>query len=272
VVKKRKIIVIPSAGLGNRMRVLSSCVQIAIKDDRTLWIVWPNNAALGCDITDIFQSIGIDYYIPPKWIHFLLAQIYRHGAIKRFTKAYKLISRTFFDSSIFDEDTEHNNQPKINRNDSAILVATCFAFGSGQNYKLFKFTDYLENEADREYKQIGEPYIGIHIRRTDHVELIKHSPLENYLTQIDRCILDNPRQKFFLATDDEETKIHLRDKYENLIYSLNHKLGRAYLEGIHGAVIELLLLSRSSKIICSKLSSYSDTAIALGNIKKIVNV
>jgi hypothetical protein len=270
--KKKKIIVVTSAGLGNRMRVLSSCIQTAIKDDRTLWIVWPKNSTLGCDITDIFESIGINYYVPQKWIHYMIAQIYRHGAIRRFYKIYKLISRIFFDSSIFDADIEYNNQLESNINDKTILVATCFAFGSKHDYKLFNFTDYLKKKAEKEFQKINGPYIGIHIRRTDHVDIIQQSPLEKYMDQIDKSLLDHPTQKFFLATDDETVKNYLTHKYKRLIYTFNHTIGRIDIQGIYGAVIELLLLSKSTKLICSALSSYSDTAILIGDIKEVINV
>lgn len=270
--KNKKIIVIPLAGLGNRMRMLSSCIQIAKRDNRTVWIVWPIDSDLGCDIYDIFKSVGVEYSVPPKLIHYILTKIYRIGAIKKYYKFYKLFSKLFSDSSIFDDDIwKANRQLNVNQEVTTILVASCLAFNE-QDFKLFKFTDYLELESDREYKKIGNSYIGIHIRRTDHVNATMYSPDQNYLAQINSCIQNNPEQKFFLATDDWETKKYFEERYEKLIYTLDLKLGRKDLEGIHGAIIELILLSRSKKIICSAISSYSTAAVLLGDIRETIFV
>jgi hypothetical protein len=293
-VKKKRIVVIPLAGLGNRMRVLSSCIQIAKREDRALWIVWPVNSDLGCDITDIFESIGMEYSVPPKWLRFILINVYRTGAIRRFYTFYKFFSGLFFSNSIFDRDiideTQSNqlNTVKWNSDGSTILVATCLAFGeqhsqlevadylknedSRELFKSFRFTDYLRNEVDREYNKIGESYIGIHIRRTDHIDIIKNNPYQSYLTVIDRFVKENPAQKFFLATDSEETKQYFLNEYRNMFHTVNYKLGRADLEGIYGGIIELLLLAHSTKIICSIISSYSNTAILIGNVEEVAYV
>ena len=272
-VRKKKIVLILSAGLGNRMRVIASSIQYAKKHNRSVWIVWPKNSALGCGINDIFENIGINYKVPNKFIKFLLTQLFRHGVIRNYFKIYKRLFKILSIDSVFDDDMKYDNQPQMEINSNkTVLITTCYAFGSDQDYKLFRFTDYIKNEVEKEYQKINGPYIGIHIRRTDHIDVIKHSPLENYLTQINKCILENPSQKFFLATDDGKTKEYLSKKYGERFYTINHKLGRGDLAGIQGAVIELLLLSKSSIIICSALSSYSDTAILLGNIKYIINI
>ncbi|WP_461450187.1 O-fucosyltransferase family protein [Mucilaginibacter sp.] len=268
--KKKSITVIPSGGLGNRMRVISSCVNIAKTDQRELVIAWPNNSELGCEITDIFKSIGLNYKIPSKLNYFILVQLYRHGAVKKFYRLYKFFSKLFFDKTVFDNDTEFN-RPEISENDDAILVSTCFAFRD-LDLTQFKFIDHLNKKTDEFYNLIGGDYIGIHVRRTDHSAIIKLSPLENYLLQIDKCILNNPQQKFYLATDDINTKNLLVEKYGERLYTSDHKLSRENLEGIHGAVIELLLLSKATHIICSSMSSYSDTAILIGNINNVIFV
>ena len=292
-VMKKKIIVVPQAGLGNRMRVLASAVQLAKRDNRELWIAWPVNAALGCEMTDIFQSIGMDYSVPPKWINFLLTNIYRPGTNSRFYGFLKFVSKFFAGQTLFDNDIrdDRNNrvkQLKISSEESTVLVATCFPFGDqpveevyndymkneelAEQFANFKFSEILKERVKQEYQKIGEPYIGIHIRRTDHVHTIKDSPDENYITQIDRYLAENPNQNFLLATDDEPTKVFFKQKYGSQMHIFNHKIGRDDLEGIYGGVVELLMLANSRKIICSCKSSYSNTAIVLGGIKDIVYI
>jgi len=292
--KRKSLLVIPLAGLGNRMRVLSSCIQLAKRENRILWVVWPVNSDLGCDITDIFESIGMEYSVPPKWIRYLLVNFYRTGAIKRFYRFYKLFSQLFFSNSIFDRDIidDASANPlkavKWNSEASCILVATCLAFheqdtGSDvatylknevnrELFKSFRFTDYLINEVNREYGKMGKPYIGIHVRRTDHADIIKNNPYESYLDKINKFLLEDPDQKFFLATDSDETKKYFLNKYFDKFYTVGYKLGRSDLEGIYGGVIELLLLANSKKIICSIISSYSNTAVLIGDIRDVTYV
>lgn len=270
--KRKKLIVIPNAGLGNRMRVIASCVQIAKKENRELVMVWPKNAALNCDITDIFETIGLNYSTPSRLKSFFLSNIYRHGAVQKFSNIYKSVANVFSINSVFDADTIEGNMPKLNPEDNTLIVATCFAFGTGQDYHSFKFDKNLREKTETEYKKIGDNYIGVHIRRTDHADLIKHSPFENYLAQMDKCIKENPSQKFFLATDNEETKTLLTQRYGERVYTFQHNVSRNNIEGVHGAIVELLLLSKSQKIICSTMSSFSDTAILLGNVEDVINV
>lgn len=292
-IKRKKLVVVPLAGLGNRMRVLSKCVQIAKDENRSLYVAWPINSALGCSITDIFESIGVEYFTPPKWINTLLTQIYRTGAIKRFFPLYKIVSKFFFDNSVFDDDIVDDRLMKVkplklNNQHTKLLVATCLSFSednessnwndylknenSRQLFKNFRFTDHLNNKIDEEYLKLSNNYIGIHIRRTDHATVIKYSPIENYLKHIDKCLTINPTQKFFLATDDEVIKKFIFNKYKGLVYIFNSKLGRGDAEGIYGGIIELMLLSKSVKIICSMISSYSSAAILIGDIHEVMYV
>jgi len=292
-VTKKKIIVVPQAGLGNRMRVLASAVQLAKRDNRELVIAWPVNEALGCELTDIFQSIGMEYSVPPQWLNLLLTNIYRPGTNSRFYGFLKFFSKLFsgqtlFDSDIRDDQTNRVKQLKISSEESTVLVATCFPFGDqaveetyndymkneelAEQFANFKFSEILKERVKQEYQKIGEQYVGIHIRRTDHVHTTRDSPDENYIVQIDRYLAENPTQKFLLATDDEPTKVFFKQKYGELMHVFNHKIGRDDLEGIYGGVVELLMLAHSSKIICSCKSSYSNTAIVLGGIKEIVYI
>ncbi|TLV03711.1 hypothetical protein [Dyadobacter luticola] len=270
--KKKKLIVIPLAGLGNRMRTLASSVQIAKRDNRELCVVWPVNADLGCDITDIFESIGMPYTRPSRFVNFLLSNLYRLTLISKFFGLYKLFSKLFADYSVFDDDIYGaKNKLEISNEYDTILVASCLSF-STQDYSLFRFNVNLRNEVARETAKIGQEYIGIHIRRTDHKDTIQHSPDENYLKHIDHCILANPQQKFFLATDDLPTKAFFTSHYEGRIFTLDSKMGRGNLEGINAAIVEMLMLSQSTKLLCSAISSFSTAAILLGNIRDVVFV
>lgn len=291
---RKKILVIPLAGLGNRMRVLSSCVAIAKRDNRSLYIVWPINSDLGCGLEDIFQSVGIDYKIPNKFISYILANVYRVGMIKRFYGIYKSVSSLFFNTVVFDGDIIDynviNKLKKIERlsNKSNLMIASCMSFNDEQyginffeylkdeinrpQLNSFVFNSYIINKVDQEYNKIGFPYIGIHIRRTDNFDAIKHGDDANYIYEIEKCIKMNESQKFFLATDSEKTKVYFKNKYGQRLYTVDSLLERDSVKGVQAGVIEMLLLSKSDKIICSLISSYSNAAILIGKVKQVLYV
>lgn len=284
--RKKKLLVVPLAGLGNRMRVLSSCIQIAQKEGYELSVAWPVNDELGCELEDVFESIGYQYTVPSKWKQKILTNVYRTGLLNKYYGAFKFLSGLFYSRSVFDKDIKNFNQAKINSDDSDVIVASCMAF-SNDSFTPITLVDFLKNEANRdhfkrfvfnpklvkqvddEFSKIGEPYVGIHIRRTDHADIIKHSPDQNFIEKIDAIIADHPNQKFFLATDDPAVKKFYQAKYEGRIFTVNHKLSRVDVEGVYGAVIELLLLSRANGMICSMISSYSNAAILIGDIKNV---
>lgn len=293
-IKRKKLLAIPLAGLGNRMRVLSSCMAIAKRDNRTLYVVWPVNAELGCGMNDIFANMGIDYKTPNKFINYILANIYRAGLVRRFFRLYKFLSSLFFDAVILDGDIIDyhvvNKLKKINKlnTKSTLLVASCLAFNDEQQIanffdylkdepnrpqlNSFVFSDYINNRVNEEYNKIGCPYIGIHIRRTDNFNTIKYGEDANYIYEIEKCLAVNKEQKFFLATDSEKTKQFFKAKYGHRIHTVNSILERDSVEGIQAGVIEMLLLSKSEKIICSLISSYSNTAILIGKVKEAIYV
>ena len=115
------------------------------------------------------------------------------------------------------------------------------------------------------------PVVGVHIRRTDHVQAIRHAAVEDYIGLMDREVAQNEEVRFFLATDDENVKRRLIDHLgKERISTAAAELRRDTLAGIEAAVVDLFALSRCGKIIGSYYSSYSEIAAELGHIEMII--
>jgi hypothetical protein len=109
---------------------------------------------------------------------------------------------------------------------------------------------YLHAIADAEAPL--EDYIGLHIRRTDHVKCIAASPLPAFQA----VVAENPGKKFFLATDDTAVK----DLFGDSVVSPIRTLGRMTIEQQQMGVVDWLLLHKCKKIYASAGSSFSELA------------
>ena len=117
---------------------------------------------------------------------------------------------------------------------------------------------------------MGKNTIGIHIRRTDNLESIQHSPIKKFIDYIYTAIRNNDNQKFYLATDDLSVKEEFIKLFGDKIITMDCVLRRDSEEGIKSALLELYILSSCSKIIGSYYSSYSELAAQIGNIPLVV--
>ncbi len=93
-----------------------------------------------------------------------------------------------------------------------------------------------------------------------------------YETEMDAIIENEPRSKFFLATDEVGVKDRLMSKYGNRILSLNINLSRTNVDGMRGAVADLWALSRTNKVLGTYYSSFSKIAAEIGGVDLIVPV
>lgn len=124
----------------------------------------------------------------------------------------------------------------------------------------------LQKQIDEFRLKLGDNPIGIHIRRTDNEMSIKYSPLILFEEKIREELAKNPRQKFFLATDDVPTKSRLLDLFGDSLLTRQDIAVREAENGVRDAVIDLMLLAGCLKLYGSYYSSFSEVAAAIGNV------
>lgn len=255
---------IPNAGLGNRLRVISSVYNYCIKNGIELIVHWHRQHGLNAPFYSLFNPIPnlkivdcnlfdyFNYNDPSKFNLF----------IPRFIN--KIEKRTvYYGLGLNKLDSLEINQP--------ITISTYSQQGDLYPLsELFQPVKEIQQVIDEFQQEMGENAIGCHIRRTDNATAIKNSSFDKFEKKIEEQIKKDPDTKIFICSDDANVKSFFREKYGNSIISYNSALTRNSLKGIRDAVIELWLLSLTKEIWGSYWSSYTDMAISLHNTKYVI--
>ena len=267
--------IIPYAGLCNRMRVMASayaCARALGCPARVLW----NWRSKDCKVRfhDLFQAVdlpmltveetGAPYCQKQSWRHLLLPSILRK---LHYTKVYENYNFRTGGSRPSLEDQIRADRP-------GGRIAVYSMHQSGPNFPLgtmFRPVPAIARQVEALVPSDGGPFVGVHIRRTDHVEAIKHASVDKYERLMEEEVGRNPETRFYLATDDGEVKRRLLERFgPERIVTAQLDLSRDSKTGMEGAVVDLFALSRTDKIIGSYYSSYSEIAAELGGIELII--
>jgi len=269
-----KITVVPFGGLGNRMRVLNSVFYLN-KDigQVPITLVWLIKAELGASFGSLFQSAGFSYNLLSGFKYRLFLKLVKHIFICRYPRLYKFVFSFFYDLILFDDDIlEMSKSAKytIIARAKNVLIVTCYSF-----YPFPDFNNFTPNsEIIKRVNMLKIPAntVGIHIRRTDHAVIIKESGLTKFEEKIKEQKAFDSSINFYLATDDSEVKDYFRKLIGDSLITQETELLRSSENGVQGAFIDVLALSRCSKIICNLKSSFAEMALLIGNKKECIEV
>jgi len=113
--------------------------------------------------------------------------------------------------------------------------------------------------------------IGIHIRRTDHLNCIQASPLPAFEAKVSALLEENPGEQFFLASDEISVKNKFKELYARSVISPIYTLGRITKEQQQHGIVDWLLLHKCSRILASRGSSFSElAALRAGIVLEVV--
>lgn len=261
---------VPVGGLGNRMRAIAGAIELGRQTGQPVRIVWFPDAGLGCRFGQLFlplQAEGVslreatpaDYllldrprprnlFIPRLW------QRLRYSLrIEERTTAAGMYAGCDFVSWIKGRHT---------------WMASYHYFHSltipQGIYTPFRPLPHLQQRIDAMAAKLGDHPVGIHIRRTDHVQSIEESPTDAFIRRMQQL---PPETRFYLATDDEHEKETLRKAFPNRVFTAESKAERGSLSGMEDALVEMYILARTHLILGSAGSSFSATAANIGNIQ-----
>jgi hypothetical protein len=261
----------PHSGLANRIRAMVSGINLASQKNEELTIVWSKDQSLFCDFTDIFElnkKFKVKTIFYPKWYNRFISK--RNWLNDIFSSAYN-ITNFLLDVDI-PSCVWSNGSNMIDLNNTLNKVGntyiyTCheFLFDSSC-LKFLQPTTLLKCKIREATISFGFHTIGVHIRRSDHIEAIDKSPIELFIKMMESYILINDGIQFFLSTDDIATENLLKQKFGLKILTNAKDFKRTTIEGIQGAVLDLYCLSLTKKIYGSYNSSFSDIAARIGDI------
>lgn len=267
-----KITFVPVGGLANRMRAVASAVMLAGKTKSELSIIWFRDWALNAPFYQLFKPVDrevaclrdasrLDYALldrpRSKNFHFPL-----------------LFQKLFFKSCLY----ECSITPLCNRHfdferwvkeGGCVYMASYTAF---QPYdyawisRLFVPVDEIMEEVENRCRNFSDAMIGVHIRRTDNLASIRQSPIELFYQKLDEKIKEDGKVAIYLATDSEEVKREMKERYGDRIFCSGKKADRGSLEGIREGITDMYTLARTQKIYGSFQSSFSDMAAQIGGV------
>lgn len=255
------IIIQPSGGLCNRMRVISSAYILAQKKNCKLLVLWKMCDELNCPFEELF--------LPPK--EFTIINFKSNFNMKKLF--YQFSAKQRFNNT----DIENNKTDGVLHNDffeklaSSVYISTWEHFYPAKDYHVFEPTNALKKRIGNITDTFGPHCVGVHIRRTDHTWAIANSKSDEFSIAIREELEKFPDAKFYVATDDMKEEERLRKEFGNAILSNTTKtLARDSVEGMHDALIDLFCLSLTTKIFGSYYSSFTDIAADMQGIEKIV--
>lgn len=273
--RKRELIIVPSGGLANRMRAIASGIQLAKDYNYRPKIIWVNNWEVGIKYSDLFAKSSISKYV--KEVDALTYSLIYEIPRKKNLYISLLFQNLLFNKSIFDEKQLLSMDDKKTEILQLIQTSNKVLIRSGLEYYNFDLKDYcnyfqasglVNSLLCCIIKNFNTSVYGFHIRRTDNIESIKHSPIDLFIEEADK-LLSIDENKIFLASDSEDVKVIFKEKYKDRVIITPYAAARDTKDGMIWAFAEMIALSKTKAIYGSYYSSYSEAAAKLGNVKLI---
>jgi len=259
------VIVEPSSGLANRLRVMASAIWLKKKINGDLVIVWSPDQTLNCPYEQIFENN--DHFKVIRMSDYLRDM--RTTKQATWVKAIKArIVNKFMGIDYCIKERDNLDIVEIAEKNKVVYFQTCQRFSDDLSaLKSFNPIEQIRKQIDLVAGAFTASTIGVHVRRTDHDRSIRHSPLSLFIKKMRDEASANASANFFLATDDREVEKEMIDVFGSKIMTHNKEMSRRTVKGIQDAAVDLYCLSRTSKIIGSYWSSFSEMASKIGQVK-----
>ena len=261
---------IVTAGLGNRMRSMASAIALGRDQGRPVRVDWCINDGCNAPFRSLFRDIP--------GVRVDDVRLIRPGPLGLLSRGLTAVRLRcgYYDLVLGDEaivaGVREGSIAGLFAGHRRVFVNTFHRFwGDPPFYPDFILADDVQRIVDAETRRIGTEYVGVHVRRTDHVRAIESSPLDAFVTAMRRSVEERD-STFFLATDDGGVEEALRREFPGRIATSARTRARDTPEGMRDGLVDLAMLSRSRSILGSYWSSFSRTAAEWGGIEEITIV
>jgi len=256
----------PQSGLANRLRALDSAVALAEKLDSPLRVLWVRTPELNARYSDLFES-------DPRYpVTEEVSLIRDNGRAQYWLKKMPFFRSSPTGATCLDHTAVvarvRSGQPFQELADSLPLyIETNWRFFRGpQPYHWLRPHGTLMQAVQQVTSRFSANTIGVHIRRGDNRKSIQHSPLEVFRDEMQRAVDADAGTAFFLSTDSDKVRRELVSLFGKRMHTRRPALSRLSRNGMRDALVDLLCLSRTSRIIGSYWSSFSEVAADIGGV------
>jgi len=265
--KIQGLVLYPKYGLANRLRALASAKILADYVGRKLFVTWYPSKECNIEWEELFVNKIERYPFP--------------------LSSFQAGTDLYDDHNNADDFYWDMPRSLICNNSDVVAVHTCLNFQpedmTKEAYNSAKsfFYGSLQpvHDVERTVRDIYKCHferneiVGVHIRRTDHLFFIQKDPrlvcpTDMFIEVMGNILKNNSKIKFFLATDDKKEENRISHIFRDaLIVYKKEVVNRDTKKGMHDALIDWLLLSKTSMIISSYSSSFSEEAAMVNMIK-----
>lgn len=258
--KDNTIMVEPCAGLGNRLLAMTSAYELSRKLGKELIIVWKKEVGCAIRANDLFEiSVPVVDISEMGWKNGIIENMVSN----RTKKKYRGMADRFFECDEIADAKNAGGFEKVRlmvaqEPVSYIKSYTNLCEITAESFSFLKPSKEVLTRGNKVFARISDKTVGVHIRRTDHVDATKNSPLTLFIEKM-KAEMEVQDTDFYVTTDDvsaiEELKQHF--SAEKLIVYEDKVLDRDSKTGIQDALVDMLCLSKCRKILGSYQSTFS---------------
>lgn len=264
-----------SAGLGNRLQALASAVHLAKICNEPITVVWDIGNGFGSKFRDLFdlpEDIPVYNITRGGFRSNPFLYLYSMRTVKKLHKETTLFLRS---GGIYGINKEENGYQilqdlvKIEKNTHIDSYIGYFPEKElkPEYFSFIKPSQKILDFANPTISLLTDNTYGIHIRRTDHIDAIEHSPTVLFENTIREILAKDSDARFYVASDDTNVVNQLKKAFGNthIISQASPVLSRNSKVGAFCAFTDMLCLSKCQKIYGSFGSTFSQLASLLGN-------
>jgi len=272
------------AGLSNRLKSLISAMRLTQKLSRTILLHWPLNFICGARFQELFETKIREINTEE------LNNLYKKGEIKK-CKNYEDCKTD--DKFILLDNWRFVLFPNEVKKEFAIVFPVKNKESIDLEYErtpkrlqrdFLKYVNKLtpKEEIRRNVELFLKKYdfskiIGLHVRRTEFMITPDRrgfvSTDEKFFGKIKSILKNSPEKLFFLATDSKKTEKNFIREFGNKIIILKNKdWDKSRSKSTRDALIEMLVLSKTNRILGTYLSTFTEMAWWFSGCKAKVEI
>jgi hypothetical protein len=296
--EEKYIVAMNPGGISNRLKCLISLWRIANLTNRKLLVYWPRNPVCGAEFKDLFEN-NFDE-ISKEYLYSISGRDYKFHdpndiSIKNMQKKY-LISDTWRWAFLKDEEITKHIAKNIGERYPLYKSETePFQKNDGIDFSFHDIDIKVRKEILKYLKKIKpikkiegkvskfssknkiKNCTGIHIRRGDYMNGKDRigfvSDDESFINRMNELIKINSKERFFLCTDSEETQQKFIKIFgKRIITFTKTNFDRNGVIFTQEGLIDLLILSKTKRILGTYGSTFTEMSWWLGECKPIMEI